>query len=85
MGFSLCGFDMVVKVGVVVVNVCKDGNGAVWVRFRPTPTRLETRPKKTVYCLASSASTGSHLTRPNLIQFFFFGTQEHKRKSLGLS
>ena len=41
----------------------KDGNGAVWVGFRPDPTCLDTRTKKPVYCPAPLASMGTRLTR----------------------
>ncbi len=46
----------------------RDGNGAVWVGFRPTPPRpalLKKTVKKPVYRPAPSVSTGTRLTRPD--------------------
>ena len=48
-----------------LVDKNRDGNGAVWVGFRPATTRLETRPKKPVYRPAPSALTGTRLTQPD--------------------
>ena len=38
----------------------------------PNPPRLETRSKKPVYCPTLFVSTGTRLTRPDLIFIFIF-------------
>ena len=61
------------------ILISKDGNGAVWVGFRPIPPRLDTRPKKTHLLPHPACFNGTCLTCPNryptrfiFLRIFFF-------------